>query len=195
MKNKKVKSIIYGLTVTLILIFSSFFLSRFLFSKLSINTPIDIFIFFSLASIVIFPSPLDLIYLDLLRKGIPHIFFTVLIGIFIGQNINYFLGRYFAKIIKPLIKEKTQKWITEKLYKYEGYAIFFINLSPLPYTALNFTVGLSQFKYYKWFLITLSSLLLKITILNFFYGFFIWLLNFFKKYFFFKTQNQKYFFF
>lgn len=170
---KKTKSLIYGLIVTLILIFSSFFLSRFLFSKLSINTPIDIFIFFSLASIAIFPSPLDLIYLDLLRKGMPNIFFSVMIGIFIGQNINYFLGRYFAKIIKPLIKEKTQKWVTEKLYKYEGYAIFFINLSPLPYTILNFTVGLSQYKYYKWFFITLFSLFLKLIVLNFFNGIFI----------------------
>lgn len=170
-KNKY--NIIYGIIITLAIIFLSFFLSRFLFSKLAINTPLDIFIYFSIASIVIFPSPLDLIYLDLLRQGIPNIFFSVLIGIFIGQNINYFLGRYFAHLIKPLIKMKTQKWIEDKLYKYEGYAIFFFNLLPLPFTVLNFSVGLTQYKYHKWFLLTLSGLLLKIIILTFFYGFFV----------------------
>lgn len=169
---KKTKSIIIGILISLLIIFVSLFFSRYIFFKLLLKSPLNIFIFFSIASIVVFPSPLDLIYLDLINQGIPNIFFSVLIGIFIGQNINYFLGRYFAHLIDPLIKNKTKKWIHDKLFKYEGYAIFFINLTPLPYTVLNFVVGVSKFKYYKWFLLTLISLFLKIIMISFAYGFF-----------------------
>ncbi len=166
MEKAKTRSIIIGTVITSLIIFASLFLTRYLFSNLFSTRPLNVFLFFSIASIIIFPSPLDLLFVDLLRQDVPDIFFVTLLGIFIGQNINYFLGKYFAHIIEPFVKKKTKDWIHDKLYGYEGYAIFFVNLSPLPYTLMNFVSGITRYNYVKWFLITFSGLLLKFTLIG-----------------------------
>ncbi|MBT3720184.1 hypothetical protein HN789_03395 [archaeon] len=166
---KKLKIIFSSIAAIALIIFISLFLTNYIFSNLLVPNYLSLYLFFSLASIAILPTPLDVICIDLIRLN-PYFIIPVFLGVFTGQNINYFFGRYFENIINPYVKKSTRRWIEKHLFKYESYAIFFGNLAPIPYTVLNFTVGLTKFKYLKWLVLTFFALSLKFVIILFVFG-------------------------
>jgi len=159
------KTILFVLSISLIIFIFSF-LTELIFTKLITKNIISIFIYFSIASILFIPTPLDFIYYNFLNDNISGLFLATLFGLLVGQCINYILGKYLEKLIDPYINKKTKKWVEEKLYKYESYAIFIFNLFPLPYTLLNFIAGLTKFKFTKWLSIVSIAFTIKLILIT-----------------------------
>ena len=125
-----------------------------------------IILLFFFSSLFILPVPLEVLFISLIKSSIPTelLLLAALWGLFIGQHVNYFLGRFFGSLFKPYIKKKTQKKIKAWLEQYGMGAIFLYHLPPFPYPLANFIVGLSRYPYKNWVTMMTLSLLLKFTL-------------------------------
>lgn len=172
-----VKSLYYFLDFDLILWFKELpIIYPFIKSSidnLSSATILGIIITFSLTSSFISPIPNELIFYSLLLDGM--IFTKALIltflGVLLGQHINYFVGKWFGKVIQKFIKVKKRKNVREKLDNYGIYAIFTINLLPLPFPLFNFVTGMVKFDYKKWLISMALGLFIKFAIIYLIYLF------------------------
>lgn len=158
-----VKSIFLILPVLLIW----WLLTSYLIKNISLS-PSTVFLFFAFASIVFIPSPLDLLYLNFIKNDLSFmIFIPAFLGILAGQHINYFIGRYFIWAARSIIKKDSKKMWLDKIYKYESYAVFIVNLLPLPYTFFNVISGMTKYNYRKWLLYVSLALALKLLAIHF----------------------------
>lgn len=108
---------------------------------------LGIFYLFIILSLVFIPGPLELTYLVILSTGSSKTITLIaaVLGILIGQMINYGLGRIVSKHWKP---EHTMK---EKIDKYGGWFIFIASVTPfLPSQLFNFTAGTVKLSFKKW---------------------------------------------
>ena len=128
---------------------------------------LGVFSLFSFSSIFFLPSPLEVIFITLVKKGSPMIVFpATFLGIIFGQHLNYLLGRVFGPAFTPYIKKKTKDKTEERLRKYGAYAISIFHLiPPLPFPLFNFVCGLSRYPYLKWLLISSVATLVKLSII------------------------------
>ncbi len=131
------------------------------FDNIAANTRQGIMYFFSMASIFFFPVPMEILYIRYLRLGLSFEFLypVVILGIIIGQHVNFFLGRFLGFLIKPFIKKRTRIGLMKRLHKYGTYGIIFMHLFPLPYPLFNFVVGLTRYNYFKWLITMIPALL------------------------------------
>jgi len=98
------------------------------------------------------PVPLELFYINFLRQefGVLGLFLLTLLGVIVGQIINYSLGRFFGFLFLHFIKKKTKRKIQEKLDKYSSYAVLLAHILPFPFQIFNVIAGAMKFKFAKW---------------------------------------------
>ncbi|MBT3464328.1 hypothetical protein HOD20_06370 [archaeon] len=141
------------------------------FQNISSQNFVLMMLFFTSASIFIFPIPFDLAFIGFIHETnfpIKVILFSF-IGQLIGQHINYILGRFFGEKLENKINKKSKAWIENKFNKYEKYAIFIFNLFPLPFPLLNFISGLTKFNYVKWLVLVMIAMFLRLSIYAMFF--------------------------
>jgi len=126
-----------------------------------------VYLFFSSAALFIFPTPLELFYFGFLTQGyyFPKLYFVTLLGVLTAQHINYFLGRFFGRLLTRFIRRKTEEKYRQRLEKYGQYFILFMHMFPLPYAILNFVIGVTRFHYLRWLMMATIGLSINYTII------------------------------
>ena len=126
---------------------------------------------FSLSSLFIIPSPLELLFVGFLSsvRSQSAVIIPAFIGLLIGQHVNFWSGRIFGKVARQYIDKSTRKKMVQRLQEYGAIAIFFINLLPLPYPITNFLAGSLKYPYKKWVLFTSLALAIKLVFIAWLY--------------------------
>ncbi len=139
-------------------------------AEISSRSSLGIFYFFSSTSLFFLPVPPEASYVLLLQSNVSVykiIIFTIL-GIIMGQVINFFLGRIFGGLIKPYIKKKRRKWVYEKLQKRGKAIIAVMNVIPFfPFQIFNVVVGFTKYPTSRWFLMVTIATVVKFGFLYF----------------------------
>ncbi len=127
---------------------------------------------FSLSSLFIIPSPLEILFIGFLSsvRSTTGVIIPAFIGLIIGQHLNFFSGRMFGRISKKYIDKSTREKVAKRLQEYGAIAIFFINLLPLPYPITNFLAGSLKYPYKKWVLFTSLGLAIKLVFIAWLYS-------------------------
>ncbi len=130
------------------------------------GTALGIFYLFLFSSLFFLPVPLEVLFLTLARRADPVFIATyAILGILVGQVINYMLGRLFSIIFIAMLKRSTQKSAKEKLAKYGGFSIGAVHLIPFPFQIFNVVTGLFKFPFWNWLMYATIGLVLKHVIL------------------------------
>lgn len=126
---------------------------------------------FSFSSLFFIPTPLEVLFLGFLRgvRNSTAVIVPAFVGLMLGQNVNFFLGRIFGKVSKKYISASTRKKIITRLNEYGAIAIFFINLLPLPYPITNFLAGSLKYPYKKWLLFSSLAIATKLVFIAWLY--------------------------
>ncbi|MBR9699527.1 VTT domain-containing protein [Candidatus Woesearchaeota archaeon] len=122
---------------------------------------VGVYLFFASAALFFFPSPLELFYYGFLQQDFSFLplYAATLLGILTAQHINYGLGRFFGKLLRKWVNEKTIAKYQRKIEKQGHYFILVMHAFPLPYAIFNFVVGLSHYRYGKWLAMAVSGLM------------------------------------
>ena len=123
------------------------------FTEIRALTDRGIFYIYAFGGMFIFPSPNEMVYIQLLRKGLSfdYVLPLLYLGLFVAHNFNYFVGRIFGFILKHLFSKKSREKIRGYLRKYGMPTILIFNLFPfMPAQFFNFCCGLFKYRYTKW---------------------------------------------
>ena len=142
-----------------------------IFDQIAAQSQQGLYYMFSFSSIFVFPVPLEFVFFGFLKQGFApkSLYLITIAGVFTGQNLNFFFGRFLGFLIKPYIKKRTRRALRRRLHKYGVFAIAFMHLLPLPYPLFNFVVGLTKYNYFKWIIVMLPSLLINYLIFYWIY--------------------------
>jgi membrane protein YqaA with SNARE-associated domain len=144
-------------------------------TQIQAQTDIGIFYLFAVASLVLLPVPLEILFFKLMSDGIPlqKLFFLTLGGILAGQLINYTLGRGLGVIFMQFFKKKTKEKIQQRLDRYGTLAVFLMHIIPAPFQPFNFIAGALKYKFFRWFFVMTIGLVIKHLIMIAIFVFFI----------------------
>ena len=143
--------VIYGLDIIGGINFWAGATARFFNNHAATLSTTDVILFFSIAAIFIFPSPLELFYYEFLSyHSIPEIYFATIIGVIIAQHINFFIGKFFSGLLKRVINQRKVAKYQRRIRRYGKYAIFATHMLPLPYSLFNVAVGMTDYDYKEW---------------------------------------------
>ncbi|MBT3408924.1 hypothetical protein HN415_09685 [Candidatus Woesearchaeota archaeon] len=144
---------------------------HYFFDEISTRSDLGIFYLFLFSSLFFLPIPLEALYFAMLKEGLTlHKTFTlVVLGMVIGQIINYMLGRILGFIFISFIKKKTRKNIQKKLSKYGILAVTTVHLIPFPFQIFNFISGILKYNFLKWLFFMIVGLSIKHLIMYYLY--------------------------
>lgn len=138
----------------------------YVYSEIASKTLLGVFYLFSISSFFLFPVPLEALFFSYIKGFDPVLFFMIsTLGLYVGQIINYLLGRYFGFVFRHFFKRKTKRSIKGKISKYGGWAIVIVESLPLPFQLFNFFAGVFKFKFKKFLFFSLLGLVIKNLIL------------------------------
>jgi len=133
------------------------------------RSPLNIVLSYLISTLFFFPFPMEAIYLKYLNYGhyaLYDLMFLAILGTFIGQVINYNIGKYLGHRCKNLVSKRTRTWIKNNLTKYEGIAIVIVGSLPLPSQMFNLFVGFFDYDATKFKLYCLTGIIIKFIILT-----------------------------
>lgn len=143
---------------------------NYIYSEITEKTATGILLLFSISSFFLFPVPLEALFFSYIR-GFDLMYFFLLstLGLYLGQIINYFLGRYFGFIFRHFFNKKTKINIKSKISRFGGLAIILMEMLPLPFQLFNFFTGVFKYPRDKFLFYSLIGLIIKNLILLFIY--------------------------
>ena len=147
---------------------------QYIYGEILKGTPLGIIYLFSIASFFLFPVPLEALFFTYIREFYNHTYFIIfsIIGLFIGQLINYLLGRNLGFIFRHFFNKKTKRNFKNKINKYGGGAIILMEAVPLPFQLFNFFTGIFKYQFKKFIFFSMTGLIIKNIILYLIYIYF-----------------------
>lgn len=140
-------------------------------SEITSQSKLGLFYVFAMSSLFFLPVPMEALHIGFLRSlDANEILFVIVLGIAVGQLVNYGLGRLFGFIFRSLFHKKTIRGAREKLEKYGAFAIFFVHFIPFPFQIFNVVLGTLRYPFLMWFLLMLSGLLAKHWLIGWIFG-------------------------
>jgi len=126
-------------------------------------TPSALFFTSFLGSIFFIPSPDEALYYYLISHGggIWASYILILLGYFVAQLLNYYLGIKLSGPTLNLVSKKKIYSSRRFINRYGAYGIFLSNLVPfLPGPIVTFALGLARYNFYRLFsLMALGNLI------------------------------------
>jgi len=107
--------------------------------------------------------PVELLYVNFLRNGIPslQLIGIYIFGVTVSYTINYYLGRYLAKVVKFVIGYDKFYKTKGIINRYGNLAIFIFNALPLPSQQLTTILGVFNYNKTKFYTFTILGQIVK----------------------------------
>ena len=176
----KIKNLIIGILFIFILVQLSFIFEEFVYEHVKNSrfieffgefvkndllglTPTGLFYFAFIGTSIFVPMPMEFIFYYGLIKGSNVLvsFILVIVGIFLAQLVNYWIGLKFSPLFLRIIPTKKLYKARRFINRYGGHGILLFNLAPLPAEILTFGLGLTKYNGTRLFVLTLIGNLIK----------------------------------
>lgn len=110
--------------------------------------------------------PVEAFFIKFLGIGTPIlILFTYIFGFIISYSINYYIGLKFSKITQKIITPQKFYKLKGYLNRYGGWAIFFINVLPLPSQPLSAILGVFRYNMTRFYFYFILGQLVKYSVI------------------------------
>lgn len=142
----------------------SFPLEWWLVKEMRTFTSIGIFFLSLFGSLFFIPLPLETFFAYSIFRDNPLLITLIglLIGGFIGNSIDYFIGMKLSKISLYFFSRKQVYKVKRNANAWGSYAVFFVNLIPfLPSPVLSFALGITKYNYKKFISFCMLGMLIK----------------------------------
>lgn len=136
-------------------------------SEITQLSPVGMFYISFFGGFFFVPDALELGFVLSLAKGnSPWVSLALIIlGFIPSQIINYILGTRFGSFLIHFVSKrelfKTKRWVN----KYGSYAIFFVNMLPLPSPLLTFALGITRYNVTRLFFFMILGSIVKYCLL------------------------------
>lgn len=141
----------------------NFVKSQFIASKLS-----SLFFIGLLGGLFFLSVPIEALFIGALIK-LPYNGFLMasilLLGLFFGYSIDYFMGKYMSSFATKLVSPKKFYKVKIQLNKYGKGLVFMFNVLPLPSQILTFIAGVFKYNKARYFLIWISAWTIKLIVI------------------------------